>query len=159
MHISTRPEDLKFLDKAAEVAGESTCLGKKCGAIIVESGEIIGRGFNSPPGNLESQRRCGLDKKSLDRKITDKTCCGHAEWRAIIDALRNNPNRLKGSRLYYRKLDDDGNPSESGRPYCTRCSKDALDVGISEWVLLHKEGVTIYNSKEYNLLSYQYKSE
>ena len=132
MRISTNIEHQRFLDKAAEVARESTCLGKKCGAIIVENGEIIGRGFNSPPGDLESQRRCLKDKNCLDKKVTDKTCCMHAEQRAIEDASRNNPTRLDGSRLYYRKLDDNENPAVSGKPYCTICSKSALDIGISE---------------------------
>lgn len=45
---------------------------------------------------------------------------------------------------------------KAGKPYCTICSKLALDVGIKEFALWHEEGITIYNTEEYNTLSYQY---
>jgi hypothetical protein len=54
---------------------------------------LIGKGFNSPPGLKESQRRYFCLKENFDRKITDKTCCIHAEQRAIIDALKYNPEK------------------------------------------------------------------
>lgn len=141
MYLSLDQKDMGLLVKAAEIAKESTCLRKKCGAIIVFGNEIIGRGFNSPPKNFEPERRCLEDKSCLDEKVTDKTCCIHAEQRAIEDVLRNNPDKLNGSRLYYCKIDDDGNPAESGRPYCTICSKSAFDLGIEEWVLCRKKGL------------------
>jgi len=40
-----------------------------------------------------------MSKDSLDRKVTDKTCCMHAEQRAIFDALRRNPEKLDGSKM------------------------------------------------------------
>jgi len=85
--------------------------------------------------NKKAQRRCFQDKLKLHSKVTDKTCCVHAEQRAIVDALKNNPEL-------------------SGNPYCTICSKMALDVGIKEFILLHKECPIAYNTEEYNLLSY-----
>lgn len=45
---------------------------------------------------------------------------------------------------------------KAGKPYCTICSKMALDVGIAEFVLWHEEGITVYDTKEYNELSFQY---
>ncbi len=147
---------LEYIAKAAEVAQKATCERSKCGSIIVQSGEIIGVGYNSPPGNLESQRRCSYSKDSYHKKVTDKTCCVHAEQRAIMDALKRNPDKLKGSTLYFIRLDKEGNPSRAGEPYCTICSKMALDVGIAEFVLWHKNGVCVYNTEEYNTISYQY---
>jgi hypothetical protein len=32
----------------------------------------------------------------------------------------------------------------------------ALDTGIKEFVLCHKDWIVIYNTGEYNLLSYEY---
>lgn len=148
---------LKYIDKAAEVARNATCERSKCGCVIVQSDEIIGRGFNSPPQDIEEQRRCSYSKDSYHEKVTDKTCCVHAEQRAIIDALRRNPDKLSGSRLYFIRLDDNGKISKAGNPYCTICSKMALDVGISEFVLWHDKGICVYNTKEYNALSFQFK--
>lgn len=146
----------EFLNKTRKIALKSTCLRAKCGAVIVKDNEIIGRGFNSPPKNLESQRRCSNDKENYDKKVTDKTCCVHAEQRAIIDALNKNPKKLQGAKLYFIRLDKDGIKKFAGNPYCTIYSKMALDVGISHWILLHKEGICIYDAEEYNNLSFNY---
>ena len=149
-------EALDYLSKAAEIAKSATCRRSKCGSVVVQLDEIIGSGFNSPPQNLENQRKCSCSKDSYHQKVTDKTCCVHAEQRAIMDALRRNPDKLFGSRLYFIRLDDDGIPSKAGEPYCTICSKMALDAGISEFVLWHDKGVCVYDTKEYNLLSFQF---
>jgi hypothetical protein len=74
-----------------------------------------------------------------------------------MDALKNNRNELAGSRLYFIRLGEDNNPQKAGKPYCTICSKMALDVGVAEFVLWHDRGVCVYNTDEYNLLSYQYQ--
>ena len=147
---------LEYIAKAAEVAINATCKRSKCGSVIVKLDEIIGSGFNSPPQDIEKQRRCYYKKNSYHIKVTDKTCCIHAEQRAIMDALRKNPYKLLGSRLYFVSLNNDKTPSRVGEPYCTICSKMALDVGIGEFVLWHKKGVCIYNTKEYNDLSFQF---
>jgi deoxycytidylate deaminase len=84
----------------------------------------------------------------------DRTCCVHAEWRAIFDALRHSPNELIGSQLYFSRIDESGIIKKSGKPYCTVCSRLALDVGVKEFVLWHEEGVVAYEVGEYNQLSY-----
>lgn len=86
----------------------------------------------------------------------DKMCCVHAEQRAILDALKNNPDKITDSRLYFIRLNENGIPSRAGKPYCTICSKMALDVGIKEFVLWHEQGVCVYNTDEYNAFSFQY---
>ncbi len=149
----------EYIHKAAQIALSSTCERHHCGSVIVQNGEIIGRGFNSPPQNKEEQRRCSYSKESYHRKVTDKTCCVHAEQRAIMDALRKNPDKLAGSRLYFIRLDENGIPARAGRPFCTICSKMALDVGIDEFVLWHEQGVCAYGTDEYNLLSFQYTEQ
>ena len=40
-------------------------------------------------------KRCTCDKASYHRKVTDKTCCIHAEQRAIMNALRNHPEEIE----------------------------------------------------------------
>lgn len=149
---------MNYLKKVIEVAKKATCTRAQCGAIIVQDDEIIGEGFNSPPQNLEGQRRCSNSKDQYDKKVTDKTCCIHAEQRAVMDALKRNPKKLSGSRLYFIRLDKNGEASVAGDPYCTICSKMVLDVGVTEFVLWHEEGPKVYRTNEYNDLSYDYES-
>jgi len=160
MKVLSEKEEIDFkihFDEATKKALKSTCLRSKCGSVIVKNGEIIGEGFNSPPNNLESQRKCLLDKNSYNEKVTDKTCCIHAEQRAIMSALKNNPNKIKGSGIYFIRLDKNNEILKADKPYCTICSKMALDAGIKEFVLWHEKGICIYNTEEYNLLSFNYK--
>ena len=148
---------MDFIEEAVELARQSTCLRSKCGSVIVKDNQIIGKGFNSPPNNSESQRRCKKSKEDYHKKVTDKTCCVHAEQRAIMDVLIKNKDKIKGSKLYFIRLNENNQKSAAGNPYCTICSKMALDVGISEFILMHKEGIKSYNTQDYNKLSYNYK--
>lgn len=126
---------LEYINKAAEIALQATCERARCGCVIVENDNIIGTGFNSPPGEKENQRRCKNDKDAYHKKVTDKTCCVHAEQRAIMNALIDNPDKIIGSRLYFIRIDGNGKFAAANKPYCTICSKMALDAGISEFVL------------------------
>ena len=147
---------LEYMNKAGKIALNSTCQNSKCGSVIVNKNEIIGSGFNSPPKNKDNQRRCSFPKSSYHQKVNDKTCCIHAEQRAVNDALTNNSNKINGSRLYFVRLKDGEVVSKSGKPYCTHCSKLALDVGIKEFVLWHDEGLTVYDTEDYNKISFEY---
>ena len=153
-------EAIKRLTTTGELAGQATCLRSKCASIIIGTNNvIIGRGYNSPPRELETQRRCLCEKTEYNTKVTDKTCCMHAEQRAIIDALREAPSEIIRSRLYFVRLGADGHIARSAAPYCTLCSKLALDVGIGEFVLWHASGICVYDTEEYNVLSFNYRSQ
>ena len=147
----------KCIDEAAAIALKSTCQRDRCGSILIKGDEVIGRGCNSPPKDQESQRRCSYSKEEYHKKVTDKTCCVHAEQRAILDALKKDPAKVSGSRLYFMRINDKGQPSQAGDPYCTICSKMALDAGVAEFVLWRQEGIVVYDTEEYNLISFQYK--
>ncbi len=149
-------EAIGYINQAAQIALNSTCGRSRCGSVIVMGGKIIGTGFNSPAQNKEENARCSYSKDSYHKKVTDKTCCIHAEQRAIMDALKNNSDKITGSRLYFIRLNEDGTFTKAGKPYCTICSKMALDVGIKEFVLYHQQGVCVYGTKEYNTLSFEY---
>ena len=146
----------KYLDIAVKVAQDSNCLRAKCGAVIVSNKKVIGQGYNSPPQDvcLES---CIKDSLPVDFK-SDKTCCVHAEQRAIVDALVRNPEKIIGSQIYFARLDEQNKIKPSGKPYCTICSKFTLDVGISEFIMMyHVGGIFTYDTKEFNDLSFQYR--
>lgn len=154
MYISTDKKDIIYMNQAARQARGSFCGRSRCGSVIIgKSGGFIGEGFNSMPGNV-----CGpCFKDGLPANFkSDKTCCIHAEQRAIMNALAEYPSQIKGSRLYFVRIGNTGEILKAGKPYCTICSKMALDVGIAEFVLWHEEGITIYDTKEYNDLSFQY---
>lgn len=150
-------ESLYFISECKKEALKSTCKRYKCGSVIVKDKEIIGRGFNSSSKNLDSQVRCEVEKDYYNKKVTDKTCCIHAEQRAIMDALKNNSEKLNGARIYFIRLDGENEISFAGKPYCTICSKMALDIGIKEFVLYHTEGIGVYDTEEYNDLSFNFE--
>jgi len=150
-------EAINYFNEVMRIAKKSTCQRAKCGCIIVKDNKIIGEGFNSPPNDLEAQRRCSNSKSKYHKKVTDKTCCVHAEQRAIMNTLRKNPKEIINSRLYFIRSDKKGNKVYSGKPYCTICSKMALDVGISKFVLWHEEGICVYDTEEYNDVSFHFR--
>ncbi len=151
----------KWMHAAAEVAKQATCERGKGGAVIVKDGEVIGHGYNAPPRDDERNRKCHIEMPRYPKlkQKSDRTCCMHAEWRAIMDALRNHPDKIIGSQLFFAGLDEEGNMQKSGKPYCTVCSRLAIDAGISEFVLWHENGITAYPTDEYNDLSYDFFEE
>ena len=148
-------EAIHWMNEAGKIAESAMCLKAKCGTVIVKDGEIIGEGYNAPPLDKEENRMC--DKEFVAGKPKyDKTCCIHAEWRAIMDALRKSPEKLFGSKLYFTRVNEKGEIKRSGKPLCTVCSRLALDAGIEKFVLWHEEGIREYPTDEYNRLSYEY---
>lgn len=145
-----------WFNQAASYAYRALCKKDKCGAVIVSDGRVIGEGYNAPPNDNESQCLCGNTHPSLKKPKSDRTCCIHAEWRAIHDAMKNNLIGLKGSTLYFCRIDQNGNILKSGKPYCTVCSRIALDVGIGEWALWHDNGIKLYDAFVYNKMSYEF---
>jgi len=152
-----KKEAVKWIKKATEVAEKSLCLQAKCGTVIVKDNEVVGEGYNAPPLDEEKHRTC-LDEYHLPQKFKyDRTCCMHSEWRAIIDALKNKPEKIKGSRLYFTRIGED--IKKWGKPFCTVCSRIILDVGIAEVVLPQEQGLCLYSADEYNKESYRYGNE
>ena len=148
---------IKWMKEAATVARKALCLKAKCGTVILKDGEIIGQGYNAPPLDDEKNRTC-LDEYDFSGKPRyDHTCCMHAEWRAVLDAVRRNPEKVKGSQLYFVRVDGEGNIKKSGEPYCTVCSRFALHVGIAEFFLWKDKSICSFPTDEYNTLSYAYK--
>lgn len=150
---------LKYIEEAKNEAQKAVCTRAKCGAVITKDDKIIGRGFNSPPGDDKKELRCEIKKNEYDQKVTDKTCCMHAEQRAIMDALRNHPNKLNRAKLYFVRFYSDGQKRSlevENQLYCTICTKMMFDVGIAEFILLHQKGVCVYAADEYVGRSFNY---
>lgn len=158
LHGQQEKDAERWMHEAAKVASKALCLKAKCGTVIVRNGKIIGSGYNAPPLDKTENRIC-LQEQQPGKKHYDKTCCVHAEWRAIMDALKTNPEKVSGAVLYFTRVDAVGTILKSGKPLCTVCSRLALDTGIAEFVLWHEEGICAYPTDEYNTLSYAYVPE
>ncbi len=168
---------MNWLQRASWEARFAMCERAHCGSLIVlfdvrrnplaEGGLVIGQGFNGPPGTNPSMEgelaqdhppppRCS-NRTLREGFKSDRTCCVHAEQRAIIDALLRSPSWVKGSTLYFCRADMKSNAAiPSGEPYCTICSKMALDAGLKYFVLWHGDEIGIYPTDEYNERSFSY---
>lgn len=144
-----------YFTLAANVAKDATCLRAKCGSVIVKDGVVIGKGFNSPALDREDQRLCEVTMDTSVRPKYDKTCCIHAEWRAVLDACKTNADKITGSTLYFMRIDEAGNFTDAGDPFCTVCSRLTMEAGVAEFALYNNEGADIYLLDEYNLQSYK----
>lgn len=148
----------QYFEEAAYVARQATCRRAKCGsAVVSRSGVVLGTGFNAPPLGDESQRTCEAEWDLSKKLKYYKTCCVHAEWNAVIDALKNaSTQQLDDSRLYFMRVDESGDFTDAGEPYCTTCSRFTMAAGIGEFALWNSSGADIYTTAEYNQLSYEY---
>ena len=98
---------------------------------------------------------CDVSLDKTIRQNNDKTCCVHAEWNAIIDALKHHADKIEGSTLYFMRVDDKGEFTEAGDPYCTVCSRLALESGVAVFGLWN-QGPEMINTSDYNSRSYAY---
>jgi deoxycytidylate deaminase len=145
-----------YFEEAQKTAHRATCNRAKCGSVIVATnGQIIGRGYNAPPLGDESQRMCDVQLDKSIKQNNDKTCCVHAEWNAILDAKKNHPDKVAGSTLYFMRVNEDGEYTEAGDPYCTVCSRLALESGISTFGLWNN-GPQMIDTSTYNQKSYAF---
>lgn len=149
----------QFFEEAAREAAKALCLKDKCGAVVVIDGKIVGRGFNGPPLNDIDRRKCHLNLIESRKPKSDRTCCVHAEERAITSALMGQGQLLSGGTLYFTRVDEAGKILRSGAPYCTLCSRHALDSGLKFFALWHEEGIRLYDTVEYNELSYAFHTQ
>jgi deoxycytidylate deaminase len=146
-----------WMQAAAQVATGALCSRARCGSVIVKNNKIIGSGFNAPPLNQVESQRCHIPKSTTGKPGYDQTCCLHAEWRAIMDALKNEGVDLLDADLYFARIDTDGNITPCGPVVCTVCSRLALDAGIKQFYVKNSRGIKTYSTSEYNNLAYEYK--
>lgn len=145
-----------YFEEARKEAIGARCYRARCGAVIVKDGKIIGRGSNGPPLDDEAQRMCLLDDLRLDIKSkSDKTCCVHAEWNAILNASSVYPDEMVGSTLYFMRIDETSAVTDAGQPYCTVCSRLALQSGVALFGLWNGAPEMI-DTHEYNKKSYDF---
>jgi deoxycytidylate deaminase len=136
---------MKWMDRAVEIGKHSPCKRDKRGVLIVNCGLMLGSGFNAPPPGYTCEPSCC--------EPTCKDYAVHAEMNAIADATRRgNGQKLIGARMYHARVEN-GVLMDSRSPKCYQCSKHLVVFGLGEFVLKHKEGLTLYQIAEFNRLS------
>ena len=54
------------------------------------------------------------------------------------------------------RVDDEGNFTDAGDPYCTTCSRFVMEAGIGEFALWNNGRTDIYALPEYDQKSYEF---
>ena len=57
---------------------------------------------------------------------------------------------LQGSKLIYVRLEADNSVRLDEPHFCSRCSRLALSLGVTEWIFALSEGLVGYASANYN---------
>jgi deoxycytidylate deaminase len=156
MEIIKSEEINEYIEKCVNIARFSKCKKSKRGVIIVDFYKNIISEANNLPIGIDFCDPCL--RTELESGTHLELCRAiHAEDLAIQTTLKNYPFQLMDSTLYHLKLDKKGNVSEfPGEPSCTFCSRNILLNGIKEVVLCGKLESFLYDSEEFNNLSYQY---
>ncbi len=110
------------------VAGRSTCLRRKVGAVLVKEKRILCSGYNGAPSKVPHCRETGCLRDQLNVPSGEKheLCRGvHAEQNAIIQAACHGI-QVKSSTLYC-----------TNQP-CSICAKMIINAGIQ--IVYYKDG-------------------
>lgn len=153
MHITQDPTHLThFLQLQAE-AEQAQCRRAKCASSVVDRhNRVLSVGLNRPAGKISY---CNTQFDVSRKPKYDTTCCVHAEWNAIFEALKVQPD-LRGSTLYFMRINSSGEMTDAGEPYCTACSRLTLASGISQFALYNQGFAHVYTTEEYDQISYDY---
>jgi dCMP deaminase len=106
------------------VKERSTCLVRKCGAVLVKEKRIISTGYNGTPSGIAhcidgACERCRKRTPQTAGVYEDKCICCHAEENVIVHAALHGVS-TKGSSLY-----------TSFTP-CWWCAKMIINAGIKK---------------------------
>jgi dCMP deaminase len=114
------PWDEYFMSIARLVAGRSTCLRRRVGAILVKDRRILATGYNGAPAGLPHCVEAGCIRERLQVPSGERheLCRGiHAEQNAIIQSA-NYGTGISGSTIY-----------TTHHP-CSVCAKMIINAGI-----------------------------
>ena len=127
--MAKRPSwDEYFMSITELVAGRSTCMRRKVGAVLVRDKRIITTGYNGAPANVRHCLEVGCLREQLGIPSGERheLCRGlHAEQNAIIQAALYGVS-VDGATLYCTNMP------------CIICSKMLINVRIK--IIIYKEG-------------------
>jgi len=113
-----------FIRITFEVAGRSTCLRRRVGAVIVKDKRILATGYNGAPWGFPHclDIGCLREKMGIPSGERQELCRGlHAEQNAILQAAFHGVS-INGAEIYV-----------THRP-CITCAKMIVNAGIKRVV-------------------------
>ncbi len=113
------------MEIAAVVAGRSTCLRRKVGAVLVKEKRLLTTGYNGAPSGLPHclETGCLREEKKIPSGERHELCRGlHAEQNAIIQAALHGIS-IQGAILYC-----------THHP-CSLCARMLVNAGVKKIVL------------------------
>ena len=116
--------DEYFMQLAALVSSRSTCLRRKCGAVIVKDRHIVSTGYAGAASGLPhcSEVGCVRDRLGIESGERHELCRGsHAESNAVAYAARYGI-AVEGATIYCTTYP------------CSFCSKVIVGAGIAKVV-------------------------
>ena len=142
-----------YLDIADAVLERSTCMGRKYGAIIVRSDEIISTGYNGAPRgrkNCSDLGYCAREAMQIPSGERYELCRSvHAEANAIISASRRD---MIGATLYLVGRDAKSGELLHDTTSCAMCRRQIINSGIVKVVArTGEDDFTITNVDEWIL--------
>ncbi len=126
-----------YLNIAKAVADRSTCLRKKCGAVIVNNDEIISTGYSGAPrgrDNCIDLGYCCKKKYFPNVRHAGYDACRsvHAEQNALISGSRRN---MIGGTLYLVQYRTESGEYEKNPGCCQMCRKMIINSGIEKVII------------------------
>jgi len=116
--------DSYFMEITTVVAGRSTCLRRKVGAIIVRDNRILTTGYNGAPAGLQHclETGCLRESQGIPSGERHELCRGlHAEQNALLQAALHGISIARGT--FY----------VTHQP-CVLCAKMIVNAGIKKIV-------------------------
>lgn len=117
--------DSYFLGIAGVIAGRSTCLRRKVGAVLVKEKRLLTTGYNGAPAGMKHclETGCLRQLQNIPPGERHELCRGlHAEQNAVIQGAVHGVS-IKGAVLYC-----------THHP-CSMCAKMLVNAGIQRVVL------------------------
>ena len=118
-----------YLDLAETVSNSSTCIYKKCGAVLVKNDTVITTGYTGAP---RGRQNC-IDTEICTKDINGFCRAIHAEMNAVLFASRAD---TYGSSLYVVRIDVDKEGKDIGyvenHDCCEFCKMLLINSGIRD---------------------------
>lgn len=131
--MSRISKDQYYMGIAEAVAGRSTCIRRKYGAVIVNHDEIVATGYNGAPRGEQNCVDCGYCQREelhIPKGERYELCVScHAEMNAVISAARSD---MLGGTIYIVGLEKDGSYADPAP--CIICRRLVVNAGIVKCV-------------------------
>jgi deoxycytidylate deaminase len=138
----------QMVQRAAELAKDSHAQTRYA-AVLVKGESLLAWGTNGVPFPGEDHCYCKLGETGHHDR-----CRTHAEQRAITLARGGDGWRtLQGSKLIYVRLEADDSLRQDEPHFCSRCSRLALSLGVTEWIFALSEGLVGCASADYDRIA------